>query len=322
MRIDPNHGHPTRRVGLLAGWGRYPILVAEGLKQQGYRTYCLGVLGHADPELAKICDEFQWVGLAKLGRAIRFFKRHGVTDATMAGKFRKVLLFQPGGWIGLLPDLRTIRTFIPHFLTRREDCRDDTLLSALVRAFAAEGIRFGPATDYAPELLVKQKQLTRRGPSAQQWQDINFGWQIAKELGRLDIGQSVAVKNQAVMAVEAIEGTDQCILRAGTLCRAGGFTVVKVAKPQQDMRFDVPAVGLRTLQTMVAVGGRVLAVEAGRTVLLDKSEVIDFANQNRLIIVALENQFRCSPDERSSAAGEAQTPGANIPETQYQSRER
>ena len=136
--------------------------------------------------------------------------------------------------------------FIPHFLTRRKDCKDDSLLGAVVAEFAAAGIRFVPATDYVPELLVSAGQLTAAGPSAWQWKDIRFGWQLAKEMGRLDVGQSVAVRDQAVLAVEAVEGTDECIRRAGALCRAGGFTVVKVAKPKQDMRFDVPTVGLQT----------------------------------------------------------------------------
>ena len=276
-----------QRVGLLAGWGQYPIVVARALHRQGCKTYCLGVIGHADPALAEVCDEFQWIGLAKLGGALRFFHRHGVTDATMIGKIHKVVLFQRGGWICHLPDLRTIRAFLPHFLTRRKDCKDDSLLGTLVNAFAAGGVRFGPATDYAPELLVKEGQLTRNGPSGWQWKDIRFGWTIAKEIGRLDIGQSVAVKNQAVMAVEAVEGTDECIRRAGMLCRSGGFTVVKVAKPQQDMRFDVPTIGILTLETMVAAGAKVLAVEAGRTIILDQPNVVEFANQNRLIVVAI-----------------------------------
>jgi hypothetical protein len=295
--VESNGASPTRgaaspqrpqRVGLLAGWGQYPVVVAQALRRQGCKTYCLGVIGHADPALAEVCDEFQWIGLAKLGGALRFFRRHGVTDATMIGKIHKVVLFQRGGWICHFPDFRTIRAFIPHFLTRRKDCKDDSLLGTLVNAFAAGGVRFGPATDYAPELLVKEGKLTRNGPSGWQWKDIQFGWTIAKEIGRLDIGQSVAVKNQAVLAVEAVEGTDECIRRAGTLCRAGGFTVVKVAKPQQDMRFDVPTIGMLTLETMVAAGAKVLAVEAGRTIILDEPNVIEFANQNRLILVALD----------------------------------
>ena len=290
IRVDrPDRRHP-HRVGLIAGWGRFPLLVAEALKRQGCDVYCLGVRGHADPLLVGICDEFHYSGIARFGWAIRYFKRRGVTDATMAGKIHKAELFRPWRWLRCLPDVRTMRMFAPHFLTRRKDCKDDTLLGTVVDEFAADGIHFAPATDYAPELLVKRGQLTSRAPSARQQKDIEFGWQVAKELGRLDIGQSVAVKDQAVMALEAIEGTDACIRRAGQLCRAGGFTVVKVAKPQQDMRFDVPTVGEGTLRTMLEAGAQVLAVEAGKTIIIDEPKLIDFANRNKLIIVALENR--------------------------------
>ena len=284
----------ARRIGILAGWGRYPIVVAQALRQAGCRTYCLGVLGHADAELAAECDCFQWVGLARLGAALRFYKRHGVHEAIMAGKIHKAVLFQKGWWRHL-PDLKTIAAFIPHYLTRHKDCKDDSLLGTLVAAFAREGVRFAPATDFAPELLVKEGQLTRFGPSAWQRKDILFGWRMAKELGRLDIGQTVAVKDQAVLAVEAVEGTDECIRRAGALCTIGGFTVVKVAKPQQDMRFDVPTIGLNSLQTMVAAGARVLAIEADVTILLDRPEVIDYANRHKLIIVALRDEHSGPP---------------------------
>ncbi|NUQ63962.1 MAG: UDP-2,3-diacylglucosamine diphosphatase LpxI [Pirellulales bacterium] len=277
------------RVGLLAGWGRFPVVVAEALGRQGFHTYCIGVRGYADPSLAEICHDFHWGSLARFGSAIRYFRRHGVTQATMAGKIHKAFMFQPWFWIRLMPDLRTVRAFAPHFLSRRRDCKDDTLLGRVVELFAADGIRFGPATDYAPELLVKAGQLTRRGPSAFEWKDIRFGWQIAKEMGRLDVGQSVAVKSQAVLAVEAVEGTDECIRRAGQLCRAGEFTVVKVSKPQQDMRFDVPTIGLGTVQTMLEAGARVLAIEADRTIVVDQQEVVEFADRSKLVIVALRD---------------------------------
>ena len=333
-RIDSGHPQPcatgsspagasqVRRVGLIAGWGRYPLVVAKALQAQGYQVYCLGVIGEADPALAEVCHELKWSGPARFGGAIRYFKRRGITQATMAGKIHKVNLFRPRRWLRYLPDLRTLRMFIPHFLTRRKDCRDDTLLLAIVDEFAAEGIRFAPATDYAPELLAAEGQLTSRGPSAWQWKDIEFGWRIAKELGRLDVGQSVAVKDQAVLALEAVEGTDQCIRRAGELCGAGGFTVVKVAKPQQDMRFDVPTIGRGTLETMVEAGGRVLAVETGRTIILDQRELIDFANQNKLIVVTLYNPSHRPAGQSSFEAGRRPVHGANIPETPSQSRER
>jgi DUF1009 family protein len=284
--LDAEFANPAA-VGLVAGWGRYPLVVAEALRRRGARVYCLGVRGHADAGLAELCDDFQWIGMAKLGRAIRYFKRRGVREATMAGKIHKVSLFQPWRWLRHLPDWRMLRACAPFFITRRKDCRDDSLLGMIVSEFAADGIAFRPATDYAPDLLVEPGQLTRRSPSAAQWEDIRFGWQIAKELGRLDIGQSVAVRDRAVLAVEAVEGTDACIARAGTLCRLGGFTVVKVAKPQQDMRFDVPTIGLGTLQTMVAAGASVLAVEAGKTILLERAAAVEFADRHKLAIVAI-----------------------------------
>ena len=205
----------------------------------------------------------------------------------MVGKIFKVRLFERWRWLRILPDLRTIRMFLPHFLTGKKDNRDDSLMGTVVDEFAREGIRFITITDCAPELLVKEGQITRLGPTARQQKDIEFGWRMAKEMGRLDIGQSVAVKDQAVLAVEAVEGTDECIRRAGALCKVGGFTVVKVAKPQQDMRFDVPTIGLGTLETLHTVGGKVLAVEAGRTIFLDQEAVAEYANRNGLVIVAI-----------------------------------
>lgn len=278
----------ARRVGLLAGWGRYPVLIAEALRAQGCEVYCLGVPNHADPRLAEVCTEFRLCGMAKFGRASRYMRRHGIEHATMAGKIFKHLLFQPFFILRQMPDFKTSRAFIHHFFTRRKDCKDDTLMGVVVDLFESEGIHLCPATDFAPELLVKEGVLTKRALSAPQQLDIEMGWQVAKQMGGLDIGQSVAVKNQTVLAVEAVEGTDRCIQRAGELCRSGGFTVVKVAKPQQDMRFDVPTIGLKTLETMVAARAKVLAVEAGRTIILDETEVVQFADRHKLTIVAVD----------------------------------
>jgi len=298
---DPQAERPSR-VGLLAGWGDYPLVVAEALKKQGRSVCCLGVIGHADPRLAELCDEFHFSGLARFGSAIRFFKQRKITEMTMAGKIFKVRLFRRFGWLRHLPDLRTVRMFFHHFWTRNKDCKDDTLLRAIVDEFAREGINFRPATDYAPQLLAGRGAITRDGPSENQWKDIRFAWRVAKELGRLDIGQSVAVKNRTVLAVEAIEGTDACIRRAGELCTAGGFVVVKTAKPQQDMRFDVPTVGLGTLQTMLESGAAALAVEAERTIILDEAELIESADRNRIVIVALRHPGDNSIDDSSPAA--------------------
>lgn len=274
-------------IGLLAAWGRFPVLVAEAIRRSGRRVCCLGVRHHAEPSVRDAVDEFRWIGAAQLGGAIRHFRRCGVERATMAGKFHKVEIYRPWAWWRYVPDITFLRAFYPHFVGHGGDRRDDTLLGTFVRAFAEGGIEMAPATDFAPELLVGEGHVAGPPPSGVQEADIAFGWNLAKEMGRLDVGQSVCVKDRAVLAVEAIEGTDRCIERSGQLCPAGGFTVVKVAKPNQDMRFDVPTVGVRTLETIAAAGGRVLAVEAEQTILLDEASFRSVAEQHRITVVAL-----------------------------------
>ena len=277
-------GTARSRVGLLAGAGRFPILFAEAARSQGLAVHCMGVAGMADEGLAETCDDFREAPLGRMGRAIRFFKRRDVRRVVMAGKIEKRVLFHPLRIVQHLPDWRALHMWYRY---ARENKKDDTLLLAVIREFERDGIQFDSALDYCPELLVKHGFLTNRKPSPVQWKDIRFGWEIAKEMGRLDVGQTVVVNDTAVIAVEAIEGTDECIERAGQLCRRGGLTVVKVAKPAQDRRFDVPTVGVKTIQTMYEAGGRVLAVEAGQTILLDEAEVIALANRLGITIVSL-----------------------------------
>jgi DUF1009 family protein len=276
-----------RRIGLVAGWGRYPLVVAQSLKAQGYEVHCIGLRDHVDIALQDVCDSFLFSGVARIGAHIRYFRRRGVRQATLAGKvFKHKVLFGRYGWLSLVPDLRTLRAFFPLFMLGRQNRNDDTLLAVVVQEFARSGIMLAPATDFAPQLLAAGGQLTRRGPTAAEQLDIEYGWMLAKEMGRLDIGQSVAVKGRAVIAVEAVEGTDACIRRAGELCPQGGFTVVKVAKPQQDMRFDVPTIGVGTIESLVAAGAKVLAIEAGKTIVVDQSDVISLADRHGLTIVA------------------------------------
>jgi len=275
-------------IGLIAGWGRYPVVIAQALKAAGHAVHCVGLKNHADPQLKEICDGYYASGVAHMGCHIGFFRRRGITQATMAGKvFKHKILFGRWGWMSLVPDLRTIKMFFPLFIAGKKDRRDDTLLSVIVDEFARCGIELAPATNFAPDLLVKQGLLTRRAPTAAERADIEFGWQMAKEMGRLDIGQSVAVKGRAVIAVEAIEGTDECIRRAGQFCPQGGFTLVKVAKPQQDMRFDVPTIGIGTIESLLAARGKVLAIEAGKTIVIDQDQVVRLADEHGLSIIAL-----------------------------------
>jgi DUF1009 family protein len=276
---------PGQRIGLLAGAGRFPVAFAEAARRQGISVFGVGVVGMASDELHNVCDYFTTTTLGRFGRAIRLFKGARIDRAVMAGKVDKTVLFHPFRWIRHFPDWRAIHMMLRY---ARENRKDDTLMLALIREFERDNITFESPLNYCPELLVKHGFLTRRKPTPAQWRDIRFGWEIAKELGRLDIGQTVIVNDMAVLALEAIEGTDAAIRRAGTLCRRGGFTIVKVAKPQQDMRFDVPTIGVETMQTMRESGARVLAVESEMTIMLDQPEVIELANRLGIAIVSLK----------------------------------
>ena len=273
--MPPDHAHVLagETIGILAGWGRYPVMVAEAVRRHGGRTAILAIRDHADADLEALADVYGTVGVAEIGGAIAFFRRHNARRATMAGKIHKARLFARHAWLRHLPDLRGIRTFWPHFVSRRRDNRDDSLLGAIAAAFDADGVRICPATDFAPELLATPGVLAGPALSPPQEADVVFGWRLAKELGRHDIGQTVVVRNRAPLALEAIEGTDACIRRAGGLCPAGGMVVVKVAKPQQDLRFDMPTIGTGTLESLAAAGAAVLAIEAGRTILVDAPDL-------------------------------------------------
>jgi DUF1009 family protein len=275
-------------IGLLAGSGRFPILFAEAARRQGLSVACVGIRYEAPEELEALCTSFDVVGVAKMGRMIRTFRRCGVKQIVMAGKVTKNVIYTPWRIVQLCPDLRTVQWW---YRRSRVDNRDDSLLLSVIAEFERDGMTFASALDYCPELLVKEGILTRRGPTDAERQDIAFGWLMAKEMGRLDVGQSVAVKEKATLAIEAIEGTDRCIERAGQLCRAGGWTLVKVAKPQQDMRFDVPTIGTTTIENLHNAGARVLAIEAGRTIVIDQTDVVALADRYGIAIVAVQDGY-------------------------------
>ena len=277
-------GPASERIGLLAGSGRFPILFAEAAQRQGIKVACVGIRHEAHDSLRGLCDSFEVVGVSKLGGMIRSFRRQGASRIVMAGKVTKSVMYTPGRVLQLWPDLRMARFWYQNLV----DKRDDSILLGVIAEFARDGMTFASALDYCPELLVTQGTLTRRRPSAAEMKDVTFGWHLAKEMGRLDVGQSVAIKESAAVAVEAIEGTDRCIERAGQLCRAGGWTLVKVAKPQQDMRFDVPTIGITTIENLHKAGAKVLAIEAGKTIVIDQPDVVALADRLGLSIVALD----------------------------------
>src|SRR5262245_38882853 len=285
----PRHFHSAlsldrdQPIGLVAGAGRFPIAFAEKIRHVRQPLVTAALRDHASAELVPLSTRLTWTGIAKIGRIIRFFKREGVRNWVMAGKVQKTrLIGAPWRIVRLLPDWRALRMWY----RRVRDHADDTLLSAVIAEFESEGLVCRSALEICPELLVRAGVLTRRSPTASEWKDIEYGWGLATEMGRLDVGQCVAVIDRAVLAVEAIEGTDRAIARAGDLCPRGGFTAVKVAKPHQDMRFDVPTVGATTIEVISKAGGRVLAIEAGSTILLDEAETIALADQHGISIVA------------------------------------
>lgn len=283
QQAPPDHGP----IGLLAGWGDYPLVVAEELRHQGYRVDVIGIREHADPRLAELCANFEWIGLGSIGRAIRYFKAWGVREVVMSGKVHKILFYRPGWWVKHRPDWKCIKAFYPQLLLGTSDRKDDTLLSTVVEAFASEGLTMKPATEFLPQLLAPSGHLAGSPLRSKQQRDAHFGWEVAKAMGGLDVGQTVCVKNQSVLAVEAIEGTDSCIKRAGQLCTAGEFMVVKVAKPSQNMCFDVPTVGCLTLETIAAAGGTALVIEAGRTILLRRAQFLASAERFGITVHAL-----------------------------------
>jgi DUF1009 family protein len=285
LRLDQGRGQ-AEMIGLLAGSGRFPILFAEAARRQGLHVACVGIKYEAPDELRSLCSAFEIVGVARMGSMIRAFRRQGVRRIVMAGKVTKNVIYTPWRTVQLCPDLRTLQWW---YRRSRADNRDDSLLLSVIDEFERDGLTFASALEFCPELLVKEGILTRRAPSTAERKDIEFGWVMAKEMGRLDVGQSVAIKEKATLAVEAIEGTDRCIERAGKLCRAGGWTLVKVAKPQQDMRFDVPTIGVTTIENLHQAGARVLAIEADKTIVSDQPDVVALADRYGMSIIAVRD---------------------------------
>ena len=278
-----------RPIGLVAGWGAFPIEVARGAIADGHGVVCIALSDHASPSLESICDHVRWAGVGRVGTHVRYFRRHGVRRVAMAGKLFKtdILYSGPVLWKHR-PDLTAVRTFGPLLFGRRKDARDDRLLSAVTDTYNRSGLTVCPATDLAPELLVNEGHLAGPTPNRSTRGDADAGWRAAKLMGGLDVGQTVTVKDGTVIAVEAIEGTDRCIERTGTLCR-GGWTMVKVAKPDQDMRFDVPTVGPRTIENVAAAGGRAIVIEAGMTIVVEQPETYAAAKRLGVSLIAMND---------------------------------
>lgn len=264
-------------LGLIAGNGVFPRLVARGAREAGVDVVAVAHVGETEPELEHEVTSCTWIRVGELGKMIRTLKQAGCERAVMAGGIKKARLFS-----GFRPDLRGAA-----FLARMRTLHDDKLLRGIADEIESDGIRVISSTEYLPRLLPAPGVVGKRAPSKHERADIEFGIAVAKAIGSFDIGQTVIVKNGLVLAVEAVEGTDAALRRGGELAR-GGAVVVKVSKPQQDLRFDVPAVGPETIRLMAEVGATVLAIEAGKTIVLERERTLEAAAKAGIAVVAVE----------------------------------
>jgi len=272
-------------LGLIAGEGRLPFLVAQGAKRAGLKVVCVGLAGSAEPDLAEEVDVFYKVALARPGSWIRKLRRHGVTRTIMIGRVAKANIYTPHRILHYLPDWRAFRIWYGRL--RGKNKLDDLVLQAIAAELATGGIVLENSVMYCREHLAETGVMTKHRPAVSVKTDIEFGWPIVRKLGELDIGQAIAVKEREIIAVEAMEGTAEMIKRAGQLCESGGWTLIKASKPNQDERFDVPCVGPDTIQSLADNGGRCLVLEADKTIIIDKDETIELADRLGIAVVGV-----------------------------------
>ncbi len=267
------------KLGLIAGNGTFPFLVLEGAKRAGAQVAVAAIREETDPEIERVAEKMTWVGVGQLGKMLRFFKSEGVEKAIMAGQVKHVQIFSSS-----IPDLRMVKMLLK--LPRKNT---DALIGAVANELAAEGIELIDSTYFLKDQLPQAGPITKRAPDNREQADIEYGLEVAHEIARLDLGQTIVVRDRACVAGEAMEGTDAVIRRAGSLAR-GRLTVVKIAKPHQDMRFDVPVVGLSTMQTMIEAGATCLCLSAAKTLIFERAEMIRLAEKNKIAITAVETQ--------------------------------
>ncbi len=266
-------------IGLIAGSGRFPIIFAENVKRLGYTVSAVAHIGETAPELAQYVDRIHWIKIGQFNKLIEALKEDGVRQAVMLGGISKTHVFTT-----VRPDLRALALF-----SRLKHWKDDGILREFAAELEREGIQIRESTFGLTGVLMEEGVQTSRQPSEREWEDIRYGWDVAREIGLLDIGQCVVVKDRVVVAVDAVEGTDEAIRRGGTLAKEGAV-VVKRCKPQQDLRFDLPAAGPQTIAAMQSVKASVLVLEVGRSVLLDRAEMLAQAERAGIAVVGLAGE--------------------------------
>jgi len=281
------------RIGLIAGNGRFPFLALQGARGLGHDVTVVAVKEEAFPELEAAARaagaDLHWVSLGHLGKCIKILKQAGVRQALMAGQVKHAKIFS-----GIIPDLTLLSV-----LTKLRARNTDALISAVAEVLRGEGIELLNSTAFLEPLLARAGTLSRSAPSPEQLEDLAFGYRMADAIAALDIGQTIVVKDKAVVAVEAMEGTDVVIRRAGEIA-GPGTCVVKVAKPKQDMRFDVPVVGVATIEMMKAAGATLISVDAGRTLIVDGEAFFDAANAAGIAVVGRPLDDVRNPTEAAS----------------------
>jgi DUF1009 family protein len=262
------------KYGLIAGNGQFPFLVVDGAREQGVSLAVVAIKEETDPRIDEVAENVTWVGIGQLGKMISFLKENGVTQVFMAGQVKHVQIFS-----GAMPDMRMVKMLWN--LPRRNT---DALIGGVAAELAKEGIELIDSTHFIKDQLAAEGVLTKRQPSDIEMENVEYGLHIADEIARLDLGQTIVVRGKACVAIEAMEGTDATIRRAGELAN-GKLTVVKVAKPDQDMRFDVPVVGVPTVQAMIEAGATCLSITAGKTLIFDRHETLALADEHKISIV-------------------------------------
>jgi hypothetical protein len=267
------------KFGLIAGNGKFPFLVVEGAKKQGASLSVVAIREETDKLIEQAAEKVVWVGIGQLGKMISFFKSEGVERAIMAGQVKHVQIFS-----GSLPDLRMVK-----MLWNLPQRNTDALIGGIADEMRREGIELIDSTYFVQDQLAHEGVLSKRKPDEIERGNIEYGLKIANEIARLDLGQTIVVRAKACVAIEAMEGTDAVIKRAGELAK-GKLTVVKVAKPNQDMRFDVPVVGVPTIENMIRAGATCLCLTARKTLIFDRAEMLELANRNKIAIVAVAGE--------------------------------
>jgi DUF1009 family protein len=311
LTILPDPPPPPAPIGLIAGGGRLPIFVAEGLRDMGYSVHAVGLHRQYDPDLPGHCNSFQDVGLLRIGSWGRTLRRHGVRHAIMVGKVDKAnLMHDKWRVFKNVPDLATALAW---YRKLRHDRRSHAVLKAVADELDRKGVSLIDSTIPIPDQLAAPGVMTATSPTTEQRADIELVWPMLAELLRLDIGQAITVRDRDVISVEAVEGTDRMIERTGELCKRGGWTLVKGARAQHDRRSDVPTVGVRTIEHMARHGGRCLAIAAGDVIMLDRDEMIRRADDLGVAIIGVPMAHATAGVRPAQAAAPEAKPTAGAP---------